>query len=121
MSEDIYNQLFKESFVRGVGKTTGALITMFVGLQLFKVTNEYDNYFSDLFMNYNKKSLKHTVVFNKKFSNNIDNLHKNKKLIVGNDIDDDIDDDIDKYEELDYNQTMEMVSINMFKTLFDNM
>lgn len=121
MSEEIYNQLFKESFVRGVGKTTGALITMFVGLQLFKVTNEYDNYFSYLFMNYNKKSLKHAFIFNKKCSNNISNFHKNEKLIVDNDNDIDDDNDIDKYDELDYNQTMEMTSINRFKTLFDNM
>jgi hypothetical protein len=37
-----------DSFVRGVGKTSGALITMFVGWQMFKVTNGHDDFLSFL-------------------------------------------------------------------------
>jgi hypothetical protein len=44
----IFSQLFAESFVRGVGKTSGALITMFVGWQMFKITNGHDDFLSFL-------------------------------------------------------------------------
>jgi hypothetical protein len=44
----ILSQLFVDSFVRGVGKTSGTLITMFVGWQLFKVTNGHDDFLSFL-------------------------------------------------------------------------
>lgn len=44
----ILSQLFVDSFVRGVGKTSGALITMFVGWQMFKITNGHDDFLSFL-------------------------------------------------------------------------
>lgn len=44
----ILSQLFVESFVRGVGKTSGTLITMFVGWQMFKITNGHDDFLSFL-------------------------------------------------------------------------
>lgn len=44
----ILSQLFVDSFVRGVGKTSGTLITMFVGWQLFKVSNGHDDFLSFL-------------------------------------------------------------------------
>jgi hypothetical protein len=37
-----------DSFVRGVGKTSGALITMFVGWKMFKVTNGHEDFLSFL-------------------------------------------------------------------------
>jgi hypothetical protein len=45
---NVFTQLFIDSFVRGVGKTSGALITMFVGWQMFKVTNGHDEFLSFL-------------------------------------------------------------------------
>lgn len=45
---NVFTQLFMDSFVRGVGKTSGALITMFVGWQMFKVTNGHDDFLSFL-------------------------------------------------------------------------
>jgi hypothetical protein len=44
----ILSQLFVESFVRGLGKTSGTLITMFVGWQMFKITNGHDDFLSFL-------------------------------------------------------------------------
>lgn len=44
----ISSQLFVDSFVRGVGKTSGTLITMFVGWQVFKITNGHDDFLSFL-------------------------------------------------------------------------
>jgi len=44
----ILSQLFVESFVRGVGKTSGTLITMFVGWQMFKITNGHNDFLSFL-------------------------------------------------------------------------
>lgn len=37
------SKLFIESFLRGIGKTSGTLITMFVGWQMFKLTNDYQD------------------------------------------------------------------------------
>lgn len=45
---DILRQIFAESFVRGVGKTSGTLITMFVGWQIAKVTYGHDDFLSFL-------------------------------------------------------------------------
>lgn len=45
---NLFTQLFIDSFVRGVGKTSGALITMFVGWQMFKVTNGREDFLSFL-------------------------------------------------------------------------
>jgi hypothetical protein len=45
---DILRQIFMESFVRGVGKTSGTLITMFVGWQIAKVTYGHDDFLSFL-------------------------------------------------------------------------
>lgn len=45
---NILSQLFVDSFVRGVGKTSGALITIFVGWQMFKITNGHDYFLSFL-------------------------------------------------------------------------
>jgi hypothetical protein len=45
---NVLSQLFVDSFVRGVGKTSGALITMFVGWQMFKITNGHDDFLSFL-------------------------------------------------------------------------
>jgi hypothetical protein len=44
----VFSQLLVESFVRGVGKTSGTLITMFVGWQMFKITNGHDDFLSFL-------------------------------------------------------------------------
>ncbi len=44
----MFTQLFIDSFVRGVGKTSGALITMFVGWKMFKVTNGHEDFLSFL-------------------------------------------------------------------------
>lgn len=45
---NVFTELFIGSFVRGVGKTSGALITMFVGWQMFKVTNGHEDFLSFL-------------------------------------------------------------------------
>ena len=45
---NILSQLFVDSFVKGVGKTSGTLITMFVGWQMFKITNGHDDFLSFL-------------------------------------------------------------------------
>ena len=45
---NVFTQLFIDSFVRGMGKTSGALITMFVGWQMFKVTNGHEDFLSFL-------------------------------------------------------------------------
>jgi hypothetical protein len=45
---NMFTQLFIDSFVRGVGKTSGALITMFVGWKMFKVTNGHEDFLSFL-------------------------------------------------------------------------
>ena len=45
MSE-ILRHIFVESFVRGIGKTSGTLITMFVGWQIAKVTYGHDDFLS---------------------------------------------------------------------------
>ena len=41
-----FTKLFIDSFVKGVGKTSGALITMFVGWQLAKITSGHDDLLS---------------------------------------------------------------------------
>jgi hypothetical protein len=41
-------QLFIDSFVRGVGKSSGILVTIFVGWQIFKVTNDHTDFLSFL-------------------------------------------------------------------------
>jgi len=38
MTSEVLSNLFIESFVRGVGKTSGALVTAFVGWQMFKIS-----------------------------------------------------------------------------------
>ena len=43
---DILRQIFVESLVRGVGKTSGTLLTMFVGWQIAKVTYGHDDFLS---------------------------------------------------------------------------
>lgn len=45
---NVFTQLFIDSFVRGMGKTSGTLITMFVGWQMFKVTNGHEDFLSFL-------------------------------------------------------------------------
>jgi hypothetical protein len=42
----VLSHVFVNSFVRGVAKTTGTLITMFVGWQMFKITNGHDDLLS---------------------------------------------------------------------------
>lgn len=44
----IFSQLFVDSFVRGVGKTSGTLVTIFVGWQMFKITNGHGDFLSFL-------------------------------------------------------------------------
>ena len=41
-----FTKLFIDSFVKGVGKTSGALLTMFVGWQLAKITSGHDDLLS---------------------------------------------------------------------------
>lgn len=53
---NVFSQLFIDSFVRGVGKTSGTLITMFVGWQMFKITNGHDDFLSFLLGKRSKKN-----------------------------------------------------------------
>ncbi len=54
----MFTQLFIDSFVRGVGKTSGVLITMFVGWKMFKVTNGHEDFLSFLL---GKRHEKHRI------------------------------------------------------------
>ena len=55
---DVLRQVFVDSFVRGVGKTTGTLLTMFVGWQFAKLTYGHDDVLSFVM---GKKSHKNLV------------------------------------------------------------
>ena len=59
-----FTKLFIDSFLKGVGKTSGALITMFVSWQLAKITSGHDDLLS--FMLGQKPSKKITDKLNEK-------------------------------------------------------
>jgi hypothetical protein len=93
----ILSQLFVESFVRGLGKTSGTLITMFVGWQMFKITNGHDDFLSFLL---GKRPEKRRLV-NKSDNNN--------------------DKDTESLEEIDHEEVNleDMQEEQKFKSLFD--
>lgn len=43
---NVFTKLFLDSFVKGAGKTSGALVTTFLGWQMFKVVSGHDNFFT---------------------------------------------------------------------------
>jgi hypothetical protein len=55
MPNNVFTQLFIDSFVKGVGKTSGALVTIFVGWQMCKVTNVHKDFLSFLLGKRSKK------------------------------------------------------------------
>lgn len=69
----ILSQLFVDSFVRGVGKTSGTLITMFVGWQFFKISNGHDDFLSFLL---GKKPEKRRLTLEEKVDKDSDSSHE---------------------------------------------
>jgi hypothetical protein len=39
----MFKELFMDSFVRGVGKTSGTIVTVFIGWQMFKIISGHDD------------------------------------------------------------------------------
>lgn len=73
---NILRIIFIDSFVRGVGKTTGALVTMFVGWQVMKVTYGHDDLLS--FMLGKKKAERENI--QETLSNDQDQDHEEINL-----------------------------------------
>ena len=91
---DILRQIFVESFFRGIGKTSGTLITMFVGWQIAKVTYGHDDFLSFVM---GKKSPCKSI------------LEKKKEL-----------ESLEEEEELDHEEiNLEDMEQHKYKSLFD--
>lgn len=94
---DILRQIFVESFVRGIGKTSGTLITMFVGWQIAKVTYGHDDFLSFVM---GKKSPRKSILEKKKESESLE----------------------EEAEELDHEEiNLEDMEQHKYKSLFDSL
>jgi hypothetical protein len=100
---DVLSQLFINSFVRGVGKTSGTLITMFVGWQMFKITNGHNDLLSFML---GKRPEKRRLI--------------KMKLPINELLDEDSESN-DEHEEINLEDMEYMETEKKFKSLFDKL
>ena len=117
---DILSKLFINSFIQGIGKTSGTLLTMFIGWQFFKVTHGYDDILYFFLENPIKKNLyiKESITKNP-------SVETETKNVVTNEVDNLSNSENEHEQQHEHEQEHEKINVEdverdkQFKNLFD--